>query len=90
MNKKPPFGNKIQDQVKMLPQYNLTVKEVILDDGKVMIELTITLENRALFENDITVNPDNIMSLLVGDSENNVLLHEKYTLVHPCFQYHPI
>ncbi|GJQ72303.1 putative ATP-dependent DNA helicase [Trypoxylus dichotomus] len=79
INKRPPFGNRIQDQVKMLPQYDLSLKEVVLDDGKITIEIGITLENSAVFESDITVNPDSVMSLLVGDSENKVLLHERYT-----------
>lgn len=63
----------------MLPQYELKVKELTLENENVALDITITLENTTVFEKDITVNPNGIMSLLVGDSENNVLLHEKYT-----------
>lgn len=69
------MGNKILEQIKYLPKYGLKVDR---KDEKVFT-LVVTLDNAMDLGEKLTVNRNSIMHLLVGDSDNNVILYEKYT-----------
>nr|XP_022917190.1 probable ATP-dependent DNA helicase HFM1 [Onthophagus taurus] len=78
LNKKPPLGNTLQDQVKLIPKYSLKTSK--LEDGvSGNIRIEITLENASNFDDQkMTVKPTAFMHLIVGDEEN-LLLYKKYS-----------
>ncbi|XP_060524507.1 uncharacterized protein LOC132700928 [Cylas formicarius] len=80
--KKPPFGNQIIDQVQHLPRY-----EIKLEVSDTNIKLTIALANVNALKEKCSVNFESTMTLLVGNSKNEILLYEKYT--HECMIHNP-
>ncbi|XP_044252465.1 probable ATP-dependent DNA helicase HFM1 [Tribolium madens] len=75
INKKPPTGNKILEQIQHLPKYEMTLQV----QSKAQIKLTVSLINAQHLETKCTVNRNSLMYLLIGDSSNNILLYEKYS-----------
>ncbi|XP_049816941.1 probable ATP-dependent DNA helicase HFM1 [Aethina tumida] len=83
LKKKSPFGSKIQDEVKHIPKYTMTLE---LHDKK-SIKLTITLMNLDSIDEYVTGNDLSLMTLLIGDEDNNILLYEQYS--HTYMMDHP-
>nr|XP_015837991.1 PREDICTED: probable ATP-dependent DNA helicase HFM1 isoform X3 [Tribolium castaneum] len=75
INKKPPAGNKILEQIQHLPKYEMELQV----HSNTQIKLAISLMNAQDLETKCTVNRNSLMYLLVGDSSNNILLYEKYS-----------
>ncbi|XP_073956521.1 uncharacterized protein [Choristoneura fumiferana] len=73
MNKGPPAGNVLRKQVSLLPKYQLTVTPI--DTKKITVELLL-LNHDHLAENidQLTAGDSHKSYLIVGDSENNLLL----------------
>lgn len=75
INKKPPTGDKIAEQVKYLPKYKVILDKNIID-GKVNLKLLITLENAFDLKQQSSIDVNSQMHLIVGDNHNNILLYE--------------
>ncbi|XP_063535997.1 probable ATP-dependent DNA helicase HFM1 [Cydia strobilella] len=78
MNKGPPAGNIIRKQVSLLPKYKLTVTPI--DARSVTIQLML-LNHNHLSENmdQLTAGDSHKSYLIVGDSENYLLLLTQFT-----------
>ncbi|XP_061715718.1 probable ATP-dependent DNA helicase HFM1 isoform X3 [Cydia pomonella] len=78
MNKGPPAGNIIRKQVSLLPKYQLTVTPI--DARSVTIHLML-LNHNHLSENmdQLTAGDSHKSYLIVGDSENYLLLLTQFT-----------
>ncbi|XP_063624545.1 protein PF3D7_1417600-like [Cydia splendana] len=78
MNKGPPAGNIIRKQVSLLPKYQLTVTPI--DARSVTIQLML-LNHNHLSENmdQLTAGDNHKSYLIVGDSENYLLLLTQFT-----------
>lgn len=75
------LGNEIQEKISHLPKYNLNLEV----DNKIdpsFVNLIIKLTNVFEIEDVMTCTPSSIMSLLIGDDQNNILFYEKYTYVY--------
>ncbi|RZB40049.1 ATP-dependent DNA helicase HFM1, partial [Asbolus verrucosus] len=83
LNKKPPVGGKILEQIQYLPKYKLKLEV----SNKKSLTLIVSLENAVDLQERSTVNRNSFMHLLVGDSSNNILLYEKYS--HSYMIEHP-
>ncbi|KAB0794088.1 hypothetical protein PPYR_13708 [Photinus pyralis] len=73
INRKPPMGNVIQQQIEHLPQYSLILTK---EDSHthLSVHLKITLENAPILHDECTVPQDSVMTLLIGDSNNDIVL----------------
>lgn len=79
INRKPPFGNNLQELVEHLPQYNVIFEEIDNDGSSTpLFNLRISLENAVMIQEKCTANINSGMVLLVGDSLNNVIIYERY------------
>ncbi|XP_063363912.1 probable ATP-dependent DNA helicase HFM1 [Cydia amplana] len=78
MNKGPPAGNLIRKQVSLLPKYQLTVTPI--DARSVTVQLML-LNHNHLSENmdQLTAGDSHKSYLIVGDSENYLLLLTQFT-----------
>lgn len=76
MNRNPPMGNELKDSVAHIPFYKM---EIIQTDFTEIpkIELKITLENADKIYAKCTIQGSHFMYLIVGNSENDVLLFTK-------------
>ncbi|KAF5277172.1 hypothetical protein FQR65_LT03878 [Abscondita terminalis] len=70
INRKPSMGNIIQDQIQHLPQYELEIKQLNND----VMEVKVSLRNFESVKIKSSVNKDSIMTLLIGDHNNNIIL----------------
>lgn len=73
MNKGAPAGNILRKQVSLLPKYQITMTPV--DEQVVSVQLLL-LNHSHISENieNLTAGKNHKSYLLVGDSENHVLL----------------
>lgn len=80
MNKGAPAGNIIRKQISLLPKYQLTATPV--DEKVVSIELKL-LNHHNLAENmeNLTAGPTHKSYIIIGDSENTILLLSSFKLV---------
>lgn len=62
------------EEASHLPQYTM-----VLEKQENAAKLLITLLNPSELEEKPTLSLDSSMILLVGDSDNNILLYEKYS-----------
>lgn len=78
MNKGPPAGNVLRKQVSLLPKYQLTATPI--DTKTIRVEL-ILLNHDYLAENmdQLTAGDSHKSHLIIGDSENNLLLLTSFT-----------
>ncbi|KAF5306943.1 hypothetical protein FQA39_LY00173 [Lamprigera yunnana] len=74
INRKPPMGNEIRGAVEHLPNYKLDL--TCLDNS--YVDVKITLKNVELIKSHSSVKKESIMTLLVGDTDNCVLLHKSF------------
>ncbi|CAG9857246.1 unnamed protein product [Phyllotreta striolata] len=74
IKRKPPFGNYLLEEVRGMPKYSMYLERYHQDHLKV----TIKLRNVDDVREKCTVTPSSRMTLLVGTSLNEVLLHEDY------------
>ncbi|KAL1512518.1 hypothetical protein ABEB36_002100 [Hypothenemus hampei] len=75
VNRKAPFGSTLVEQARHMPEFNIHLKKL-----SQTVELTVTLLNPVILEENSTVDMASRMILLVGDSDNRILLYEKYDL----------
>lgn len=74
MNKLPPIGNILKKQVALLPLYKLDIK---CEPNRV-VEVTLSITNYdQLLGHKSTAGESHRVTLIIGDSENNLLLFEK-------------
>lgn len=79
INRKPPFGNNLQELVQHLPQYNVIFEEIDNAGSNIpLFNLHISLENAIMIQEKCTANINSGMVLLVGDSLNNIIIYERY------------
>lgn len=79
VNRKPPFGNTIQDFVRYLPKYQLLVEKVEENGNIVTVKLTANMTNAEDVKEQCSLDIKGFMVLLVGDSSNNILIYERYS-----------
>ncbi|XP_074641292.1 putative ATP-dependent DNA helicase HFM1 [Tubulanus polymorphus] len=74
VNRNPPFGNLIVEQLKGLPKYQLSIEQVP-NYGEMRAELclAITLTNMTHLEKKLTAGIGHTCALIVGDSDNNII-----------------
>lgn len=70
------MGNTIQDHVAHLPDYELFLDEVLYGNC-LSVKLTIRLNNAEILKVNSSVNVNSCVNLLVGDTDNNIILYEK-------------
>ncbi|KAF5277171.1 hypothetical protein FQR65_LT03877 [Abscondita terminalis] len=73
INRKPTLGNLIQDEVEHLPQYELEIKQ-LNKSSNITMEIKVHLRNAESVKLKSSVDGDSTMSLLIGDSNNNIIL----------------
>ncbi|MBN3313268.1 HFM1 helicase, partial [Atractosteus spatula] len=80
VNRHPPFGNQIREAVIHLPKYEVSLEQVpkySVSTAEVIITVILTNYKQLLLKRTA---PDNhYVSLLIGDSDNQVLFHQKLT-----------
>ncbi|XP_066257533.1 probable ATP-dependent DNA helicase HFM1 [Euwallacea similis] len=74
LNRKAPFGNTLTDEATRLPQYDLDLTKT----GD-LVEVKLHLLNPTNIQEKCTIDRDSMMTLLVGNSNNDILLYEKYS-----------
>ncbi|XP_066152085.1 probable ATP-dependent DNA helicase HFM1 [Euwallacea fornicatus] len=74
VNRKAPFGNTLIDEATRLPQYDLDLTKI----GD-LVEVKLRLLNFTNIQEKCTIDRDSMMTLLVGNSNNDILLYEKYS-----------
>ncbi|KAF7279927.1 hypothetical protein GWI33_006598 [Rhynchophorus ferrugineus] len=74
IGRKPPFGNNIVDHAKHIPRYSM---KLVNKNSEIWLE--IALENVEDLQVNSTVNLNSTMTLLIGDSDNNLIIYEKYS-----------
>ncbi|KAK9883512.1 hypothetical protein WA026_001688 [Henosepilachna vigintioctopunctata] len=79
--KKPPFGNKVIDIAKTIPRYDMQL-EKINHGGQNTLKLVLILLNPECLQETHVVDANDIMSLVIGDNQNNILLYERYMHSH--------
>ncbi|CAG9766223.1 unnamed protein product [Ceutorhynchus assimilis] len=73
ISRRAPFGNTLVDEAVHLPDYTMTLEKCGKD-----AELCIILHNPSQIEEKCTISLNSKMTLLVGDSNHNILVYEKY------------
>ncbi|CAH0564906.1 unnamed protein product [Brassicogethes aeneus] len=74
LKKKSPFGNKIIDEIKHIPKYEMTLER----NNNKTLTLSFGITNPQDLQTQVTGKDSSLMTLLVGDSNNEILLYEQY------------
>ncbi|XP_029380596.1 probable ATP-dependent DNA helicase HFM1 [Echeneis naucrates] len=80
LNRHPPFGNQIRESVLHLPKYEVTLEQLprySCDTAEIMVK--VNLKNQAQLLSRRTAPDYHFVSLIIGDSDNNVVFLQKLT-----------
>ncbi|KAM7400961.1 hypothetical protein PAMA_005250 [Pampus argenteus] len=80
LNRHPPFGNQIRESVIHLPKYEVTLEQLPRYSCAVAeIVVKVILKNQAQLLSRRTSPNRHYVSLIIGDSDNNVVFLQKLT-----------
>ncbi|XP_062285176.1 probable ATP-dependent DNA helicase HFM1 [Scomber scombrus] len=80
LNRHPPFGNQIRESVIHLPKYEVTLEQLPrYSCSMAEIVVRVNLKNQAELLPKRTSPDRHYVSLIIGDSENNVVFLQKLT-----------
>uniref|UniRef100_A0A3Q3IGD2 DNA 3'-5' helicase n=1 Tax=Monopterus albus TaxID=43700 RepID=A0A3Q3IGD2_MONAL len=82
LNRHPPFGNQIRESVIHLPKYDVTLEQLprySCATAEIMVK--VQLKNQAQLLSRRTAPDNHYISLIIGDSDNNVVFLQKLDLV---------
>uniref|UniRef100_A0A3Q2ZXT9 Probable ATP-dependent DNA helicase HFM1 n=1 Tax=Kryptolebias marmoratus TaxID=37003 RepID=A0A3Q2ZXT9_KRYMA len=75
VNRHPPFGNQIRESVTHLPKYSVTLEQLPrYSSATAEIVVKVTLKNQAELLSRRTAPDQHCVSLIIGNSDNNVRL----------------
>nr|XP_020471702.1 probable ATP-dependent DNA helicase HFM1 isoform X2 [Monopterus albus] len=80
LNRHPPFGNQIRESVIHLPKYDVTLEQLprySCATAEIMVK--VQLKNQAQLLSRRTAPDNHYISLIIGDSDNNVVFLQKLT-----------
>ncbi|XP_071346356.1 probable ATP-dependent DNA helicase HFM1 isoform X2 [Trachinotus anak] len=80
LNRHPPFGNQIRESVVHLPKYEVTLEQLPrYSCATAEIVVKVNLKNQAQLLSRRTAPDHHYVSLIIGDSDNNVVFLQKLT-----------
>ncbi|XP_024864995.1 probable ATP-dependent DNA helicase HFM1 [Kryptolebias marmoratus] len=80
VNRHPPFGNQIRESVTHLPKYSVTLEQLPrYSSATAEIVVKVTLKNQAELLSRRTAPDQHCVSLIIGNSDNNVVYLQKLT-----------
>ncbi|XP_073346991.1 probable ATP-dependent DNA helicase HFM1 [Pagrus major] len=80
LNRHPPFGNQIRESVIHLPKYEVTVEQLPrYSCAAAEIVVKVNLKNQAQLLSRRTAANHHYVSLIIGNSDNTVVFHQKLT-----------
>ncbi|XP_040912221.1 probable ATP-dependent DNA helicase HFM1 [Toxotes jaculatrix] len=80
LNRHPPFGNQIRESVTHLPKYEVTLEQLPrYSCATAEIVVKVSLKNQAQLQSRRTAPDRHYVSLIIGDSDNNVVFLQKLT-----------
>ncbi|XP_047188173.1 probable ATP-dependent DNA helicase HFM1 isoform X2 [Scophthalmus maximus] len=80
INRHPPFGNQIRESVIHLPKYEVTLEQLPrYNCAMAEIVVKVNLKNQAQLLSRRTTPDHHYVSLVIGDSDNNVVFLQKLT-----------
>uniref|UniRef100_A0A3Q0SYV1 Probable ATP-dependent DNA helicase HFM1 n=1 Tax=Amphilophus citrinellus TaxID=61819 RepID=A0A3Q0SYV1_AMPCI len=80
LNRHPPFGNQIRESVVHLPKYEVTLEQLPrYSSGTAEIVLKVSVKNQAQLLTKRTAQDHHYVSIIIGDSDNNVIFLQKLT-----------
>uniref|UniRef100_A0A4W6FFG8 DNA 3'-5' helicase n=1 Tax=Lates calcarifer TaxID=8187 RepID=A0A4W6FFG8_LATCA len=80
LNRHPPFGNQIRESVVHLPKYEVTLEQLPrYNCATAEIVVKVILKNQAQLLSRRTAPDHHYVSLIIGDSDNNVVFLQKLT-----------
>ncbi|XP_030258654.1 probable ATP-dependent DNA helicase HFM1 isoform X4 [Sparus aurata] len=80
LNRHPPFGNQIRESVIHLPKYEVTVEQhPKYSCAAAEIVVKVNLKNQAQLLSRRTAPNYHYVSLIIGNSDNTVVFHQKLT-----------
>ncbi|GFY71630.1 probable ATP-dependent DNA helicase HFM1 [Trichonephila inaurata madagascariensis] len=78
LNRNPPFGSILVDNVKHLPQYEIQVEQSFVGKNEcVVVYITVLLKNFKDLEERRTTFDNHGCTLLVGNADNDIILFKK-------------
>ncbi|GFV05353.1 probable ATP-dependent DNA helicase HFM1 [Trichonephila clavipes] len=78
LNRNPPFGSILVDNVKHLPQYEIQVEQSFVSKNEcVVVYITVLLKNYKDLEERRTTFDNHGCILLVGNADNDIILFKK-------------
>ncbi|KAM4727735.1 putative ATP-dependent DNA helicase HFM1 [Anableps anableps] len=87
LNRHPPFGNQIRESVTHLPKYDINLEQLSrYSSATAEIVVKVTLKNQAQLLSRRTAPDHHYVSLIIGNSENDVVVLQKLkdTLLLKC------
>ncbi|KAM9845417.1 putative ATP-dependent DNA helicase HFM1 [Aulostomus maculatus] len=80
LNRHPPFGNQVREFAIHLPKYEVTLEQLPRYSCSVAdIVVKVNLKNQAQLLSRRTAPDHHYVSLVIGDSDNNVVFLQKFT-----------
>ncbi|XP_034469557.1 probable ATP-dependent DNA helicase HFM1 isoform X1 [Hippoglossus hippoglossus] len=80
LNRHPPFGNQIRESVINLPKYEVTLEQLPrYSCATAEIVVKVNLKNQAQLLSRRTAPDHHYVSMIIGDSDNNVVSIQKLT-----------
>ncbi|XP_056149816.1 probable ATP-dependent DNA helicase HFM1 [Lampris incognitus] len=80
VNRHPPFGNQIKESVINLPKYEVSLEQLPrYSCATAEIVLTVNLKNQEQLLSKRTAPDHHYVTIIVGDSDNNVVFLQKLT-----------
>ncbi|KAG7227175.1 hypothetical protein INR49_013974, partial [Caranx melampygus] len=80
LNRHPPFGNQIRESVIHLPKYEVTLEQLSrYSCATAEVVVKANLKNQAQLLSRRTAPDHHYVSLIIGDSDNNVVFLQKLT-----------
>ncbi|KAK2822171.1 hypothetical protein Q5P01_022236 [Channa striata] len=80
LNRHPPFGNQIRESVIHLPKYEVTLEQLPrYSCATAEIVIKVNLKNQAQLVSRRPAKDHHYVSLIIGDSDNNVVFLQKLT-----------
>ncbi|XP_058487783.1 probable ATP-dependent DNA helicase HFM1 isoform X1 [Solea solea] len=80
VNRHPPFGNQIKESVIHLPKYEVTLEQLPrYSCATAEIVVKVNLKNQAQLLSRRTAPDHHYVSLIIGDSDNNLVFLQKLT-----------
>ncbi|XP_077966042.1 putative ATP-dependent DNA helicase HFM1 [Styela clava] len=80
VNRHPPFGNQLQDAVRYLPKYQVSIEEFgSRGFGSQTFRARVSIQNHYDLRRKQTIFGKHTSLLIIGDSNNNLHLKRKFT-----------